>query len=163
MMSSHYPSCRITFVHLYLVLLHPYARCQLLFHSVHCSERTPVSHHRGCVLVLLGFPSTFLPASGSHISCQTCIPPANHMQLPSAPIVTRLASWLSGHSLGLLAPSTSAVLHVGCALIHLEGGRSPTLPLVNFLQFPVWVVLCSPPPCLWHKDYLCSVFMQSHP
>ena len=148
MVSSHYPSCRITFVHLYLVLLHPYARCQLLFHSVHCSERTPVSHRRGCVLVLLGFPSTFLPASGSHISCQTCIPPANHMQIPSAPIFTRLASWLPGHSLGLLAPSTSAILHVGCALIHLEGGWSPTCCLWWIFSSFLCGCCCVPPPAL---------------
>lgn len=52
-MSNHCQSCWITLAPFYLVLLHPYVPSQLHFHTAHHPlEKTPVAHCKGSVLVV---------------------------------------------------------------------------------------------------------------
>lgn len=147
--SSHYPSCWIALVHLYLVLLHPYARCQLLFRSVHRLERTPVPHHQGRVLAIsLVFLQHFCLLLGRTLAARRAFlqqttrnfPQRPHSQdLPPDCLVTACGSWHISCPTRRLCPNSSE-------------GRMVTysLALVNFLQFPVcfgfFLPFFSPPP-----------------
>ena len=72
-------------------------------------------------------------------------------------------SWHSSCPTSKLCPSSSE-----------ERMVTYSLTLMNFLQFPVWVVFSfffffffffffSFFSCVWRKDYLCFMFLQSHP
>lgn len=115
--SSHYPSCLIALVHLHLVLLHPYAQCQLLFHSVHCLERTPVPHHQGWVLVIsLVFLQHFCLLLGRTLAARRAFlqqttrnfPQCPHSQdLPPDCPVTAWGSWHISCLMHRLCPNSS--------------------------------------------------------
>lgn len=115
--SSHYPSCLIALVHLHLVLLHPYAQCQLLFHSVHCLERTPVPHHQGWVLVVsLVFLQHFCLLLGRTLAARRAFlqqttrnfPQCPHSQdLPPDCPVTAWGSWHISCLMHRLCPNSS--------------------------------------------------------